>query len=100
METLLALVVCHFSVTWSPADMTEGVADNSAVGEGAVAGGAGGAGGVAVFFLQPATGNKAMANINGRTVRLRRFNELLLPACKSPWGIENRLVSARRANDG
>src|SRR6185437_10981190 len=96
METLLALVVCHFSVTWSPAEITEGVADNSAVGEGAVAGGAGGGGGAACFFLQPATGNKATAKIMGKIVRLRRVlsrrvNEVLLPACKSPWGIEDWL---------
>jgi hypothetical protein len=49
-----------------------------AVGAGTTTGGAVGAGGVAIFFLQPATATKATSNTAGTRIRLRRPNELLL----------------------
>jgi hypothetical protein len=59
IETEVALVVFHVSCTWSPAEITDGVAVSSAVGAGAVAGGAVSTGGKGVFFLHPDIAVKA-----------------------------------------
>jgi hypothetical protein len=60
IETVLALVVFQLNCTWSPAEITVGVALSCAVGGGTDEAGASSAEGKgAVFFLQPDTAVKA-----------------------------------------
>jgi hypothetical protein len=72
-------MVCQLSCTGSPAEITVGVALNTAVGAGADTGG--GAVSCAIggcFFLQPGNVVKASSNATGIKTDLRRFNGLLL----------------------
>jgi hypothetical protein len=60
IEMELALVVFQLNCTWSPAEITVGVAVNCAVGAPEVAAGASSPGGKgAVFLLQPETATRA-----------------------------------------
>jgi hypothetical protein len=82
MDTLVASDVRHVSTTWSPAEITTGVAVICAVGAGAFvleAGAVSVAGGSGVFFLQPATETNATTRTKGVRMRLRSFNGILLP---------------------
>jgi len=66
--------------TWSPAEITDGVAVIWAVGAGPVdTGGAVEGAGGASFFLQPATATNATSKTAGIKMRMREFNGLLLP---------------------
>ncbi len=80
METLVASAVRHDRTTWSPAEITDGVAVICAAGAGTVAvGGAVSTGGGGCFFLQPATASNETSITTGITKRERTFNGLLLP---------------------
>jgi hypothetical protein len=79
IDALLASVVRQVRTTWSPAVISVGVAVICAVGAGTTTGGGGGAGGGTGFFLQPATVTSAKSNATGTRMRLRVFNERLLP---------------------
>ena len=74
----MAFVVLQVSTTGSPAVITVGEAVIFAVGAGTTTGGAVGADGGAIFFLQPATATKATSSTTGTRIRLRRSNGLLL----------------------
>jgi hypothetical protein len=80
IEMVVASDVRQERTTWSPAEITEGVAVICAVGAGAeeVGGAVIGAGG-ASFFLQPATATNATSKTAGTKIREREFNGLLLP---------------------
>jgi hypothetical protein len=80
IEIVVASAVRQEITTWSPAEITDGVAVIWAVGAGAVAtGGAVTGAGGASFFLQPATATNATSNTAGIKMREREFNGLLLP---------------------
>jgi hypothetical protein len=71
-------VVRQDNCTWSPAEITVGVAVSCAVGAAAVAGGAAcGGGGNGFCFLQPETATKATSRKTGTKIRLRMFNVVL-----------------------
>src|ERR1700678_4144896 len=81
MLTVVASAVRQERTTWSPAEMTEGVAVICAVGAGTEDGGgavSAGSGGPC-FFLQPATASNETSNTTGTKMRERTFNGLLLP---------------------
>jgi len=73
MDALVASVVFHVSVTWSPAEMDSGCAEILAVGAGAAGGGVAGGGG-GVFFLQPEMATKAKTSKTADRIRAQRFN--------------------------
>ena len=80
----VAFVVRQLNCTWSPAEITVGVAVSCAVGAPTATGGASAGGGNgAAFFLQPATAIKATNKTIGTRIRLRWFNGMLLLRCKS-----------------
>ena len=79
IEIELALVVCQVNCTWSPAEITVGVAVSSAVGAGAVADGAvSSAGGKGGFFLHPETAAKATSRRAIRKMFFCVFKGILL----------------------
>src|ERR1017187_6849181 len=81
IDTVVASAVRQDSTTWSPAEITDGVAVICAAGAGAVAAGGGAVsmGSGACFFLQPATATSATSRTTGIKMRERTFNGLLLP---------------------
>ena len=82
IETDVASVVRQDNCTWSPAEITLGVAVSCAVGAAAVAGGgAACAGGNGFCFLQPENVTKATSNKAGTKIRFTFFN-VVLPSRK------------------
>ena len=78
METDVASVVRQDNCTWSPAEITVGVAVSRAVGAAAAAGGgAACAGGNGFCFLHPETATKATSRKIGTRTRFRIFNVVL-----------------------
>ena len=79
IETDVASVVRQVNCTWSPAEITVGVAVSCAVGAGAIAVGAVSAGGNGLlFFLQPDTAVKATKRRAKVNNPLRSFKGILL----------------------
>jgi hypothetical protein len=80
IETLVASVVRQLRTTWSPAEITAGVAVICAVGAAeATGGGASGAGNGLLFLPQPATAVNAMSSAARTKIECCRFNGMLLP---------------------
>jgi hypothetical protein len=78
IETEVAEVVRQVNCTWSPAEITVGVALSCAVGAGAVADGAVSTGGRGLLFLQPATAVKAIKRRAEVNRQFRSFKRILL----------------------
>src|SRR5579875_2599939 len=83
IETEVASVVCQESCTWSPAEMTVGVAVNCAVGAGVTGGGAEACGATGCFFLHPDTATMARSRTTGT---YKRFFKGI-----TPYGISNSI---------
>jgi hypothetical protein len=80
IETEVASTVRHVNCTWSPAEITVGVAVRCAVGAGAAAdGGAACGGGIGFCFLQPDTATRAKSRKIGTRTNFLLFNLMLLP---------------------
>jgi hypothetical protein len=79
IETVAAFVVFQLNCTWSPAEITVGVALSCAVGGGTdVAGASSDGGNGAVFFLQPETAVKATSKSAIEKTAFCVFTEILL----------------------
>jgi hypothetical protein len=100
METVVASAVRQERTTWSPAEMTEGVAVICAAGVGTEA--AGGAvsvcSGGASFFFQPATAINEASNTTGTKMRERTFNGLLLPSIQNCLPSDRDLLEPARSS--